>query len=149
MTEATDTANQQEGGCQCGAVRYRVSEPPFKAMACHCTTCKLRTGAAYGIGVYYEQADIDILHGEMSKYRFNSDTSGRWMQNEFCTECGTTVLWSFEMRPGIIGIAGGSFDNPDWFDIEAHIWTRSARSDMRYPDGMLVCEEVFKDAGNP
>lgn len=48
-------------------------------------------------------------------------------------------------RPGLLAIAGGSFDNPDWYRIEAHIWTRSARSDIQYPEGMHVCEEVLLD----
>lgn len=144
MTQEAEPAIHQEGGCQCGAVRYRTSGSPIRAMACHCSTCKLRTGAAYGIGVYYQDGDVDIFQGKMAKYRFESDTSGRWIENEFCIQCGSTVSWTLEMRPGLRAIAGGSFDNPNWYDIEGHIWIRSARSDMCYPDGMLVCEEALK-----
>jgi len=143
MTQPANAASHQEGGCQCGAVRYRASGTPVRAMACHCTTCKLRTGSVYGIGVYYEQSDVEFIQGAMSNYRFESDTSGRWIQNEFCQQCGATVSWTLEMRPGLRAIAGGSFDNPNWYDIEVHIWTRSAREDMRYPEGMQVCEEVL------
>jgi hypothetical protein len=143
MTNAVSARSPQEGGCQCGAVRYRTTGTPVRTMACHCSTCKLRTGAAYGIGVYFNELDVEFLQGEMSKYRFESGTSGRWLQNEFCNQCGATVTWTLEMRPGLLGIAGGSFDNPNWYDIEGHIWTRSARSDMCYPDGMLVCEEIL------
>jgi hypothetical protein len=144
MTQEAEDASCQEGGCQCGAVRYRTSGTPVRAMACHCTTCKLRTGAAYGIGVYYQENDVEFFQGRIAKYRFESDTSGRWIQNEFCSACGATVSLTLEMQPGLRAIAGGSFDNPKWYEIEAHIWARSARKDMCYPEEMLVCEEALK-----
>ena len=145
MTQDANACTEQGGGCQCGAVRYRTKDKPIRAMACHCTTCKLRTGAPYGIGIYYNENDVEFLQGEMSKFRFESDTTGRWIQNEFCTQCGSTVTWTLEMRPGLRALAGGSFDNPNWYDLEAHIWTRSARSDMRYPEGMLVCANALTE----
>ncbi|NKB63565.1 MAG: GFA family protein [Gammaproteobacteria bacterium] len=126
----------EEGGCQCGAVRYRTTNQPARAMACHCITCRLRTGSPYGVGVYFDEKDVEFLQGEMSVYKFNSDTSDRWVRNEFCLRCGTAVSWTLEMRPGLRAIAGGTFDNPDWYPIQAHIWTRSAKSDMCYPDGI-------------
>ena len=143
MSVVASTSSTQEGGCQCGAIRYRTAGTPVRAMACHCTTCKLRTGAPYGIGVYYQESDVDIFRGEMAKYQFKSDTTGRWIQNEFCTQCGSTISWTLQMRPGLRAIAGGSFDNPNWYEIEAHIWARSARADMCYPNDMLVCEEAL------
>ena len=145
MSDVASKISTQEGGCQCGAVRYRTTSNPVRAMACHCKTCKLRTGAPYGIGVYYQQNDVDIFQGELAKFRFESDTTGRWIQNEFCTQCGSTISWTLEMRPGLRAIAGGSFDNPNWYDIEAHIWTRSARSDMCYPKEVGQYEQALTD----
>jgi hypothetical protein len=113
-------------------------------MACHCTTCKLRTGAPYGIGVYFNEDEVTFEGPERSVYEFNSDESGRWIRNEFCPKCASVVSWTLEMRPGLRAIAGGSYDNPDWYKLEAHIWTRSARSDMCYPESMSTHEEVLK-----
>jgi hypothetical protein len=42
-----------EGGCACGAVRYRVKGSPERASVCHCTFCQRRTGSAFGISVYF------------------------------------------------------------------------------------------------
>lgn len=134
---------KESGGCQCGAVRFVTTGAPVRAMACHCTTCKLRTGAAYGIGVYFEDSAVEFEGAKRSTFEFSSDTTGRWIRNEFCSHCGSAVSWTLEMRPGLRAIAGGSYDNPDWYEIEAHIWGRSARSDMRYPDGVKVCEEAL------
>jgi len=136
---------EHKGGCQCGAVRFKTTDNPIRAMACHCTTCKLRTGAPYGIGVYFDDSDVTIESGELSRFQFHSDTTGRWIQNEFCAQCGSTVSWTLEMRPGLRAIAGGSYDNPDWYKLEAHIWTRSARTDMCYPENMKVCEQALTE----
>ena len=134
---------KNRGGCQCGAVKFVTTGEPVRAMACHCANCKLRTGAPYGIGVYFEDSAVEFESGELAQYKYTSDTSGRWIQNEFCTQCGTTVSWTLEMRPGLRAVAGGSYDDPDWYKLEAHIWARSARSDMCYPDDMKVCEKVL------
>lgn len=135
---------KQQGGCQCGAVRFTTTDNPVRAMACHCTSCKLRTGSPYGVGVYFNESDVTMNDAQLGTYQYESDTTGRWIRNEFCIKCGSTVSWTLEMRPGLRAIAGGAFDNPDWFTIAAHIWTRSARSDMCYPDGMPVHEEALK-----
>ena len=132
-----------EGGCQCGAVRFRTSDEPQRVIACHCTTCKQRTGAAYGIGLYFNESDIEFLQGKMQTFEFYSDESNRWLRNEFCEQCGTAVTWTLELRPGLRAIAGGAYDDPDWFVITAHIWTRSARSDMCYPDHVKLYEKAM------
>jgi len=129
------------GGCQCGAIRFETTDTPARVMACHCTTCKLRTGAAYGVGVYFEEDQVIFLHGEPAKFKFNSDESGRWIQTEFCSQCGSAISWTAEMRPGWRAIAGGSYDDPNWFSIVAHIWTQSARDDMCYPQDMTLHEK--------
>ena len=134
---------QHEGGCQCGAVRFTTTGTPVRAMACHCTTCKQRTGAPYGIGVYFDEAQVEFSGAARSTFEFHSDTSNRWIKNEFCPQCGSTVSWTLEMRPGMRAIAGGSFDDPDWYQVIAHIWTRSARSDMCYPETMPVHEKAL------
>jgi hypothetical protein len=89
-----------EGGCACGAVRYRVKNAPFRTSVYHCRNCQRRTGSAFGVGIYFKQQDFELLRGELKPYRFRSDESGRWLSMEFCTSCGTTVTWTAaEDRP--------------------------------------------------
>ncbi len=138
--------NIHHGGCQCSAVRFKSTDEPVRVIACHCKTCKQRTGGPYGIGVYMMEQQVEITGEEMQTFEFHSSESGRWLRNQFCPICGTTVCWTLELRPGAIGIAGGSYDNPDWFKIQAHIWTDSARSDMVYPDHVDVHEQALPPA---
>ena len=136
-------AKNQQGGCQCGAVRYSTTDAPVRVIACHCKTCRQRSGSPYGVGVYLAEEDVEFNGGEMKSFEFNSSASGRWLRNHFCPNCGSTVCWTLELRPGLVGIAGGNYDHPDWFKIQAHVWTNSARSDMVYPDHVAVHEEAL------
>jgi hypothetical protein len=122
-----------EGGCVCGAVRYRVKGAPIRTSVCHCTFCQRRTGSAFGIGVYFKQEDVEITRGALTPYEHRSDESRRWLRMEFCPTCGTTVTWTLELLPGARGIAGGTFDDPSWLKIERHSWLRSAHPWMIVP----------------
>ena len=113
-----------EGGCLCGAVRYRVANDPVRASACHCRNCQRRTGSAFGVGAYFREADVEI-RGELRTYEYRSDETRRWLRTQFCTKCGTSVTWTAEALPGLRAIAGGSFDDPSWLKVDRHGWTRS------------------------
>lgn len=130
-----------EGGCQCGAIRFRTHHQPLRVIACHCKTCKQRTGSDYGMGIYFDEGDVEFTKGATQIFEFHSDESGRWVRAEFCQHCGSTISWTLEMRPGVRGVAGGSYDDPNWFNVEAHIWTSSARSDVAYPHNVKVYEK--------
>ena len=130
-----------EGGCQCGAIRFRTHNRPLRVIACHCKTCKQRTGADYGMGIYFDEGDVEFTKGVTQVFEFHSDESRRWVRAEFCQNCGSTISWTLEMRPGVRGVAGGSYDDPNWFNVEAHIWISSARSDVAYPHNVKVYEK--------
>ena len=117
----------REGGCVCGAVRYRVKNAPFRTGVCHCKFCQRRTGSAFGVGVYFKKEDFELLRGELSCYEHRSDESSRWLRMEFCPKCGATVTWTLELFPDGRGVAGGSFDDTSWLQIERHTWTRSSQ----------------------
>jgi hypothetical protein len=134
MTE-TET---HEGGCVCGAVRYRVRGTPAIASVCHCVFCRRRSGSAFAVVTYFDAKDVEFLQGELAEYEHRSDESGRWLRMNFCPKCGTTVSHTVEARPGMRGIAGGTLDDPDWFAIERHIWTRSKRPWVAIPAGVTT-----------
>ena len=130
-----------EGGCLCGAVRYRVNAEPVRTSACHCRNCQRRTGSAFGIGAYFRQEDVEMLRGELRTYEYRSDESGRWLRTQFCASCGSTVTWTAEALAGLRAIAGGSFDHPDWLRIDRHGWTRSKQKWFECPAGTQVFEK--------
>jgi hypothetical protein len=131
-----------EGGCLCGAVRYRVKAEPQRGSACHCTFCQRRTGSAFGVGAYFNQGDVEFLkRGTLKSYEHRSDETGRWLRMEFCTNCGGTVTWTAEALPGLRAIAGGSFDDPKWFQPKRFSWMRSAHPWVIPPPGVEVFQQ--------
>ena len=130
-----------EGGCACGSVRYRVQGEPEICQICHCRFCQRRTGSAFGTVAYFAEDRVTLLNGVLTDYEHRSDETGRWLRTEFCPVCGTTVTHTTELRPGLRGIAAGTLDDPDWFRIDRHIWSRSARPWVSIPDGVEVYEK--------
>lgn len=136
-----DATVPREGGCLCGAVRYRVKGEPVRSSACHCTYCQRRTGSAFGVGAYFRENDVEIMRGDLKTYEYRSDESGRWLRTQFCTGCGTTVTWTAEALPGLRAIAGGSFDDPKWLRPARFVWMRSAHPWVVAPSGIDVFQE--------
>jgi hypothetical protein len=130
-----DMSQVHEGGCLCGAVRYRVTGAPMRTIICHCMFCQRRTGSAFGFMPYFKQDDVQIS-GALKAYEHRSDESHRLLRIEFCPTCGTTVSMSPEVLAGLRGIAGGTFDDPSWIRIDRHIWTRSAHPWITVPQGV-------------
>ena len=42
-----------EGGCSCGAVRYRLTSRPMFTHCCHCLDCQNQTGSAFAINALH------------------------------------------------------------------------------------------------
>lgn len=130
-----------EGGCVCGAVRYRVKAQPQAGLVCHCAWCQRRTGSAFAFVAYFNEADVEFLRGRMTAYEHRSDETGRWLKIGFCPVCGTPVTHTTELRPGLRGISAGTLDDKDWFRVDRHIWSRSARPWVTIPEGVEVYEK--------
>ena len=130
------------GGCACGAVRYRTTAAPKRVSLCACTWCQKRSGSAFGISVYFDKSDVEVLHGALGTHRLTSD-AGRWLEAEFCVACGTTVTWTLEFLPDYRGIAGGTFDPPTfWYRPERFVYVRSKPDWMLLPEGMDAFEAM-------
>jgi hypothetical protein len=131
----------REGGCACGAVRYRVKGPPQRTAVCHCRFCQRRTGSAFGVNVYFKKEDFELTRGAPASCEHRSDESGRWLRMEFCPKCGTTLTWTLEVSPGLRGIAARTFDDTSWLAIERHGWTRSKQHWVEIPPGVAAFEK--------
>jgi hypothetical protein len=63
-----------EGGCQCGAVRYRLKASPLTIFNCHCKGCQRFTGAAWSIGMIVRDEDFEVLSGQTVRYDRKADS---------------------------------------------------------------------------
>jgi len=118
------------GGCMCGAVRYQTNGGPERITVCHCLWCQQRTGTAFGTELVFMQENV-VFTGESASYRHVSDDSGRWLEVHFCSQCGSNLGLTLELRPDIRSIPAGTLADADWIDQAPatirHVYTRSQR----------------------
>lgn len=108
---------EQTGGCQCGAVRYRVTGAAQRSALCHCKDCRKSAGAPMVGWAAFAEADFAIEQGEAATY----NSSGASMRS-FCAACGTGLYFrNAEMLPGIVDIQIATLDDPDALPPEAQI----------------------------
>ena len=133
-----------EGGCLCGAVRYKTIAEPLRVTICHCTFCQRHTGTAFLVEPIFRKDDVLLSGAKPQTYDHQSDGSHKRVTLNFCGTCGTTLFLDFERVPEIIGICGGTFDDPNWFDRSQgkgrHIYIRSAQEGVVLPPNIDTYE---------
>jgi hypothetical protein len=97
--------------CCCGDCAITVEGEPTINGICHCSSCRKRTGSAFGWSAYFPDAQIVAKTGTLNVYAREGDTG---YNRFFCARCGTTLYWkSFGFLPDQTGVAGGCFaDDP-------------------------------------
>lgn len=95
----------RSGGCQCGAVRYRVSQKPTGSHLCHCRMCQKQFGNFYAALASVPRASFNVTRGEIANFR-----SSRDVQRGFCRDCGTPLTYD-PMTKDIIAIAIATLDS--------------------------------------
>ena len=76
-----------EGGCVCGAVRFKTKGPPRHAFACHCAFCQRASGSAFSVEAIFPKEAVEITGGPLTTYEHKSDESGRALFPRFCARC--------------------------------------------------------------
>lgn len=132
--------SQNQGGCLCGTIRYATNAEPVRVIHCHCKFCQRSTGSAYLVEPIFRKADFEIISGATTTYAQNSAGSGKRVTINFCPTCGTKLFLDLERFPEIIGLYGGTFDDPNWFErapkISMHIFLNSAQTGTVIPPGV-------------
>ena len=117
-------ANGLEGGCACGAVRYRLASAPMFVHCCHCRDCQRQTGSAFVLNALIETDRIALLAGAPEPVAVPTD-SGRPHDIYRCPAC-QTALWSdYGGRPTLRFVRVGTLDEPAALPPDVHIYTRS------------------------
>lgn len=123
------------GGCQCGSIRYEISDEPRQVVACHCTDCQRQSGSAFGMSMVVDAAAFGLTKGESKIYRSMSST-GREKVGAFSPGCGTRIYHQPEWRKGTISVKAGTLDDTTWLQPQVHIWTSSKQPWIVIPDGV-------------
>ena len=109
------------GGCQCGAVRYRLTAEATGANICHCRMCQKAGGAPF---MAFGGVRLDKLLWTRGAPKVFASSS--IAERGFCAECGTPLTYRMLRARPHIG-DGREFDRPAavaptiQFDIESKV----------------------------
>lgn len=117
--EAERTRVGLTGGCQCGAVRYRLDASPSGANICHCRMCQKAGGAPFMAFVGAPYAKFVVTHGAIATFA-SSDIAERG----FCSACGTPLTYR-GLKSAHISVTIGSLDDPNAAAPESQLGVES------------------------
>lgn len=112
-----------EGGCLCGAVRYRAYGAAYGITHCHCKTCRRASGTPFVTWAGFDTDKITFTKGGPAAYK-----SSPKVTRTFCGECGTALTYQRADMPGSIDVTLGSMDEPEMLTPEDHTWMESRLS---------------------
>ena len=127
-----------EGGCLCGATRWRLNARPQTMNACHCDACKKMSGGTNLLIITAPRAAFEHLSGEVQRFRRTAQ-SGRQSDVVRCATCGTR-LWHEPLAFPVVTIAAGTLDDPSWVVPAHHIWVEKASPAAIMQDDALKIE---------
>jgi hypothetical protein len=104
-----------EGGCLCGAIRYRVTRPPTGAAICHCATCRRAAGAQSVAWATVAGDGFAFVAGRPAEH-----ASSPGVVRTHCVACGSSL--TFRGEPATIDVTLASFDDPEVLRPAKEIW---------------------------
>lgn len=110
-----------DGGCFCGAVRYKIDGPLGRASACHCSRCrKAFSGASSAYAEIPDGSKFSWVIGEdnLAEHMFAKD----WGL-AFCRICGSTLCGVVASK--VHGVTLGTVDGDPGVQIEMHTFVGS------------------------
>jgi hypothetical protein len=134
-------SGEREGGCSCGAVRYRLASEPLFVHCCHCLNCQRQTGSAFVINLLIEADRVELLAGEPQRVDVPRD-DGSQQKIYRCSDCQVAVFSDYG-RPEVLFVRAGTLDDPTTVEPDVHIYTRSKVGWIALPDSTPVFDVYY------
>jgi hypothetical protein len=130
-----------EGGCYCGAVRFKVSGDALFKGQCHCRECQYTSGGAPNMVMGMPEANFAYTKG--SPKGFQRSDLEKPVTREFCGDCGSPILSKAPSLPGAVLLKVGALDDPSVFGMpQMAIFTIDKQSFHQIPDGIPTFERA-------
>jgi hypothetical protein len=126
----------REGGCLCGAVRFKCEGEPINVRICHCRKCQKAMGSPFFARALFDQSALTV-EGDTASY-----ASSAAIDRVFCKKCGTR-LFAWRTKAHTAGIALAAFDDRHAFAPTEHIWVTEKMNWVRLDDGLPQYPETF------
>ena len=111
------TQTNHQGGCLCGAVRYRAEGEPLQVEYCHCSMCRKAGGAPVVVWADFPTDAVTWTQGKPMEYASSPEAL-----RGFCGNCGASLLFRRKVDPGWISLTVGTMDEPESFAPRQHIF---------------------------
>ena len=132
--------SMREGGCSCGAVRYRLTSEPLFVHCCHCRNCQRQTGSAFVVNVLIEADRVEVVGEPVPVAVPRDDGSAQPIHR--CPSC-QVALFSEYGRPEIRFLRAGTLDEPSSVAPDVHIYTRSKLPWVVLPEGVPAFDVYY------
>ena len=144
MATTNDTAErgELEGGCSCGAVRYRMASGPLFVHACHCLDCQRQTGSAFVLNSLIETDRLLVHAGELRRHEMPTD-SGKPHGIYRCASCGVAVWSEYGGLAVLRFVRVGTLDRPAALAPDVHIYIRSKQPWLALPPNVPAFEGYY------
>jgi hypothetical protein len=123
-----------DGGCLCGAVRYRITQPLSGARYCHCTHCQRRTGTASSANGLAPQEGFRLMSGEEHVRAYKPPTG---VPKLFCAICGSALFSGDPRSDEQVVVRLGTLDRDPGIRPQYRQFVDSAASWEPIPDDGL------------
>jgi hypothetical protein len=123
-----------QGSCQCGGVRFELSDDFLSMSFCHCATCKKISGGVGTASGGVRTESIRLLAGEDLVRTYQPDEGSA---KTFCSVCGSNLFGSGWPRSEITSVRLSAIDTPFHQRPEGHIYVRSLAPWETLPDDGL------------
>ena len=131
-----------EGGCSCGAVRYRLGSAPMFVHCCHCRDCQQQTGSAFVLNALVEADRVGLLSGSPDETILPTD-NGRQQKVYRCPACKIAVWSVYGGADKLRFVRVGTLDDPAALTPDVHIYVRSKPPWVKLPDGVPAFETYY------
>jgi hypothetical protein len=108
------------GKCECGAVRYRVTDEFLYAANCHCSNCRAGTGSAFKPFAGIQREKLEVTDGADTLLVWGDDLGNHTR----CAVCGS-LLYSVVREGAYVHVALGSLVDAPSIRPTEHIFVGS------------------------
>jgi hypothetical protein len=135
-------SDEHEGGCYCGAVRYKINGAPKWSGHCHCRSCQKALGGAFVTWAKVAADDFAVTKGTIKKCSINDG-----IERGFCGDCGTTLTYGATEHvdgqdwSGDAWFAAATLDDPSICNPQTHVFVSHRQPWIKLADGLPNFDE--------
>jgi hypothetical protein len=124
------------GKCECGTVRYRVTDAFLYASNCHCSRCRAATGSAFKPFAGIEREELEVTDGQDTLLIVGEPS----LNDTRCSACGS-LLYSVVRDGAYVHVAMGSLVDAPSVRPTKHIFVGSKAPWFEITDDLPQFEE--------